>query len=68
MAVSISNAQILNIISKLRRNKQLQAVFGVLILFFCIFIVFPAFMIFKQAFMKSGGITFDYIFLRFPTA
>ena len=61
MAVSISNAQILNIISKLRRNKQLQAVFGVLILFFCIFIVFPAFMIFKQAFMKSGGITFDYI-------
>ena len=59
MAVSISNAQILRVISKLRRNKQLQAVFGLLILFFCIFIVFPALMIFKQAFTNADGISFE---------
>lgn len=61
MGISISNSQVFDIVSRLRRNKQLQAVFGVLILFFCVFIVFPAFMICTQAFVKAGKISFCHV-------
>ena len=59
MSVSISNAQILSVVEKLRRNKQLQAVFAVLILFFALFIVFPTVMIFKQSLTKAGSFSLE---------
>lgn len=55
MTLDISNEQILSVVTKLRRNKQLQAVFAVLILFFTIFIVFPTVILIKQSLTKAGG-------------
>lgn len=59
MTLGISNKQISDVVTKLRRNKQLQAVFGVLILFFCIFIIFPAFVIIRQSFVRGGSFSLE---------
>ncbi len=41
------------------RNKQVNTIFSVILLFFALFIVFPAFLLFKNAFSTDYGFSFS---------
>lgn len=46
------------------RNKQINTIFSGILIFFALFIVIPAFLLFKNAFTFGGGFSLK-IFLMF---
>ena len=40
------------------RNKQINTIFSGILIFFALFIVIPAFLLFKNAFTSGGGFSF----------